>query len=236
MMRGSVFSSREEAGRELAALLQHEKFERPLILALPRGGVPVGLEVAKSLQAPLDLLMVRKIGVPDQPELAAAAIVDGENHDIVYNHDVMSMMHLKPEDLQPTISRELSEIARRRSIYLRDRPPIPVAGRTVIVVDDGIATGTTLMVAIKTLKARQPKEIVVATPVAPAETISALQDLLGRVFCIAQPEPFIAIGLHYLDFHPLSDNEVIEALALAPKEEPAAPRTEPRQGLRRKTH
>jgi len=218
--RAAAFASREQAGKELAQLLSGESFERPVVLALPRGGVPVGLEIARTLRAPLDLVMVRKIGVPDQPELAAAAIVDGDQHDIVLNEEVMALAHVDLADLETTIQRELVEIARRRDIYLRGRAAIPIEGRTAIVVDDGIATGTTLKVAIKALKKRHPKEIIVATPVAPADTVETLRDLVDKVFCISQPSPFIAIGLHYLDFHPLSDSEVIEALAKSPPDVP----------------
>jgi putative phosphoribosyl transferase len=189
--------------------------------------------VARALKAPLDLLMVRKIGVPSQPELAAAAIVDGAQHDVVYNDSVMRMAGLRPADLAATIQRELAEIARRRSAYATGRGPIAIADRSVIIVDDGIATGTTVMAAIKALKRRGPREIVVATPVAPADTVATLKDAVGRVYCLAQPAPFIAIGLYYLDFHPLSDAEVVEGLAQSPAEpEAAAPVSGPGKGSR----
>jgi putative phosphoribosyl transferase len=193
---------------------------RPVVLALPRGGIPIGLEVAKALHAPLDLLMVRKIGVPWQPELAAAAIVDGPAHTTVLNEDVMAMTGLRLTNLQPTIDRELAEIDRRRALYLdaTRRTPIPVTGRSVIIVDDGVATGTTLRAAIRALRTRSPREIIVAVPVAPADAVDALREEVDHVVCLAHPDPFYAIGLHYADFHPLEDAEVQQLLARAPRE------------------
>jgi putative phosphoribosyl transferase len=216
MMYGTRFASREEAGVALARRLAKETFVRPVILALPRGGIPIGLKCAQALKAPLDLLMVRKIGVPWQKELAAAAIVDGESHELVLNDNVMTMTGLDVSDLEGEIVEELAEIERRRKKYLQERPPIAVKDRSVIIVDDGIATGTTLRVAIKALRKRQPKEIVGAVPVAPADTIERLRSEVDRIFCLAQPEPFYAIGLHYVDFHPVSDEEVIRLMAQAP--------------------
>jgi putative phosphoribosyl transferase len=216
MMYGTRFASREEAGAALARKLANEIFERPVIFALPRGGIPVGLKCAQALKAPLDLLMVRKIGVPWQKELAAAAVVDGETHELVLNDSVMAMAGLDVSDLESEIAEELAEIERRRKKYLQGRSPIAVKDRSVIIVDDGIATGTTLRVAIKALRKRQPEEIVVAVPVAPADTIESLRSEVDRIFCLAQPEPFYAIGLHYVDFHPVSDEEVMRLMAQAP--------------------
>jgi putative phosphoribosyl transferase len=218
MLKGSAFASREAAGIELARLMQRDQFDNPVILALPRGGVPVGLEIAKVLNAPLDLLMVRKIGVPGQPELAAAAIVDSGKQDIVYNDDVMRDLGLDRKHLDEPIRREAAEIIRRRERYSLGRPLVPLSERTVILVDDGVATGTTLRAAIKALRTQKPKEIVVATPVAPPDVLAALRHSVDRIYCLSQPTPFIAISLHYLDFHPLEDDEVIEALAVAPRE------------------
>lgn len=216
MMYGARFASREEAGAALARQLAKETFVRPVVLALPRGGIPIGLECAQALKSPLDLLMVRKIGVPWQKELAAAAIVDGESHELVLNDQVMAITGLEASDLEAEIVEELAEIERRRKKYLQGRPPIAVKGRSVIIVDDGIATGTTLRVAIKALRKRQPKELVIAVPVAPADTIESLRSEVDRIFCLAQPEPFYAIGLHYVDFHPVNDDEVMSLMAQAP--------------------
>jgi putative phosphoribosyl transferase len=223
MLGADGFESREEAGALLARELASQRFERPVVLALPRGGVPVALACAQALGAPLDLLLVRKIGVPWHPELAAAALVDGAPPDLVLNQQVMAMAALTLPDLQATIAEEQAEIQRRRNAYLTGRPAIPVMGRSVIVVDDGIATGTTLKAAIKALRRRQAGEIVVAVPVAPADTLAELRGDVDRIHCLLQPEPFEAVGCHYVDFHQLSDDEVIRLMAQAPQDtEPAA--------------
>lgn len=206
------YASREEAGQLLAQALADFKFERPVVLALPRGGVPVGLEVARALQAPLDLLLVRKIGVPWQRELAAAAVVDGEQHDLVLNQSVMSMAGLRKDDIEASITKELAEIERRRALYLKGRSPVPIAGCTAIVVDDGIATGTTVKAALQALRRRGPKKLVLAVPVAPRSTIAELEDLVDELVCLQQPEPFYAIGVFYRDFHQVEDSEVIAML------------------------
>lgn len=218
MRLGAWFASRDEAGDELVRALAGMSFERPVVLALPRGGVPVGLKVAKALHAPLDLLMVRKIGVPWQPELAAAAIVDGEKHELVLNEETMSMARLSLADLEPSIKQELAEIERRRSIYLAGRPAVSVRDRSVIIVDDGIATGTTVRVAIRALRKRAPKELVIAVPVAPPDTIAVLRKEVDRVVCVSEPEPFYAIGSFYGDFHAMDDAEVTRLLAEAPRD------------------
>jgi putative phosphoribosyl transferase len=162
--------------------------------------------------------MVRKIGVPWHPELAAAAIVDGESHELVLNDRVMAMAGLEVSDLQATITKELAEIERRRRTYLARRQPIAVKGRSVIIIDDGIATGTTLKAAITALRKRDPHELVVAVPVAPPDTVEDLRSVVDRIFCLAQPEPFHAIGLHYADFHQVSDDEVMRLMAQAPQD------------------
>src|SRR3954451_10457673 len=152
-----LFTDRPDAGRRLAERLRARKPENPVVLALPRGGVPVGLEIARALNAPLDLLLVRKIGVPSRPELAAAAIVDGERPDLVFNEDVMAAAGLDVATIEDLAARELTEIERRRSTYLSGRAPIAVSGRSAIVVDDGIATGATMRAALTALKRRGPK-------------------------------------------------------------------------------
>lgn len=223
MTRRDWFASREEAGEALAKELTGLTLQRPVVLALPRGGIPVGLKVAQALGAPLDLLMVRKVGVPWQPEFAAAAIGDGEQHELVLNETAMSMAGLVAGDLRASIKEELAEIERRRTLYLAGRPPVAIRDRSVIIVDDGIATGTTLRVAIKALRKRGPKELIVAVPVGPPDTIATLRSEVDRVVCVSQPEPFYAIGNFYGDFHPLSDGEVTSLLAQAPRDVPEAP-------------
>jgi len=214
-MKFSRFATRQQAGAQLAKELMRRRYQRPLVLALPRGGVPIGAEVARALNAPLDLLLVRKIGVPWQRELAAAAIVDGEKHDLVYNDEVMAAGKLGPADLEPQIAEALKEIERRRALYLKDRKPLSIEGRTAIVVDDGIATGTTVKAALKALKRRRPLKLVLAVPVAPASSIAELRPLVDELICLQQPEPFGAIGYFYEDFHQVPDDEVIRLLAEA---------------------
>ena len=212
-MRTELFRDRTAAGAQLAARLAGMGLADPVVLALPRGGIPVALPIAKELHAPLDLLLVRKIGVPWQPELAAAAVVDGERPDLVLNEEVVTLAGISEEKITELAKDQLREIDRRRRMYLRDRTPGPVAGRTAIVVDDGIATGTTVNAALMALRRRRPARLVLAVPVAPAETLMTLQDLVDDVVCLATPEPFHAISLHYQEFHQLSDAEVTELLA-----------------------
>lgn len=211
-MAFTTFASRTQAGQLLAKQVAELSFEKPVVLALPRGGVPVALEVARVLKAPMDLLLVRKVGVPWQPELAAAAVVDGERRDLVFNDEVMLMLGLNREDIERAAEKEISEIDRRRKLYLKGREPISVAGRTAIVVDDGIATGTTVKAALQALKKRNPKRLVLAVPVAPSGTIEELGAFVDDIICLQQPDPFIAIGLFYSDFHQVGDEEVIGML------------------------
>lgn len=208
-MMFSGFSSREDAGRQLARKLRGMDFSDAVVLALPRGGVPVAAEVATALNAPLDVLLVRKIGVPWQRELAAAAIVDGENPDLVLNDSVMKAMGVGIADVEALSKRELEEIERRRKLYVGDRQPVSVRGKTAIVVDDGIATGTTAMAALKALRRRDPKTIVLAVPVGSPDSLSRLREYADQVICLESPAVFYAIGQFYSDFHQLSDDEVI---------------------------
>lgn len=213
-----VFADRTEAGRLLARRLSSHAWAPPLVvLALPRGGVPVALEVARTLHAPLDLLLVRKIGAPWQPELAVAAVVDGQPPQLVIDEETRAMTGADADYIEKARLRELREIERRRHVYLHDRAPVPVAGATVIVVDDGIATGTTMRAALKGLRQLKPKRLVVAVPVAPADTIAALAAEVDEVVCLEQPTFFHAIGNHYADFHQVPDDEVVAALQAAEK-------------------
>lgn len=206
------FQDRESAGRLLADQLARMNIDDPVVLALPRGGVPVAFEIAKALGAPLDLILVRKIGVPVQPELAAAAVVDGERADIVLNEEVMSFSGLTREDIDALAEKELKEIERRRMAYLSRRTPISVSGRTAIVVDDGIATGTTARAALKALARRGAKKIVLAIPVAAADEIPSLHELVDAVVCLIPARAFFGIGAFYRDFHQLNDAEVVHLL------------------------
>lgn len=217
------YADRTEAGRALAQRLAALQLPGPcVVLALPRGGVPLGLEVARALHAPLDLLLVRKIGAPWQPELAAAAIVDGDPPDLVLDEPVVAGGGITQDYIDAQAQRELQEIARRRRLYLHDRAPLPVAGRTAIVVDDGIATGTTVRAALQALRRRRPARLVLAVPVAPTEALALLRDEVDELVCLQTPAPFYAVGAHYADFHQVDDDEVVAALAAAPAADGAA--------------
>lgn len=211
-MTFTAFMSREHAGRELALRLQGMDIRDPVVLALPRGGVPIAAEVARALHAPLDLLLVRKIGVPSMPELAAAAIVDGERTELVLNEAVMDAAGLTKGDIDTLAKEELAEIERRRRQYLSDRAPVSVRGKTVIVIDDGIATGTTAKAALQALRRRATKAMILAVPVAAPDALKDLAANADQVVALQQPAHLNAIGQFYSDFHQLSDDEVIKAL------------------------
>lgn len=217
------YRDRRDAGQVLAQSLSAWRGHAgAVVLALPRGGVPVAAEVARALGAPLDLLLVRKIGAPWQRELAVAAVVDGDPPDIVVDELTSRLSGVDDAYIQREAGREMREIERRRDVYLRGRAPLPVAGATVVVVDDGIATGTTVRAAMKALRRRQPARLVLAVPVAPADTVAALSQEADEVVCLAQPEPFHAIGLHYADFHQVPDEEVLAVLDSLARPPPAA--------------
>lgn len=210
-----LFTDRAEAGRLLGEAISKKNYEDPVVLALPRGGVPIAIEVARILAAPVDLILVRKIGVPFQPELAAGAIVDGGQPETVYNDDVIAMTGLTRERIDELGQRQLEEIERRRVLYLKDRKPVPVTGRTAIVVDDGIATGATARAALHAMRRRGVAKVVLATPVAPSDTLKSLAHETDEVICLSEPEPFYAIGIHYLDFRQLADEDVVTLMAEA---------------------
>lgn len=197
----------------LADELAAREYDNPVVLALPRGGVPVGAEVAKALDAPLDLVLVRKIGVPWQPELALAAVVDGPHPEVVVNDDVWRAAHVSDEEFEKLKAREMKEIDRRRRAYLADRERVAIEGATVIVVDDGIATGATVRAALKALRRGKPKKLVLAVPVAPPDTVAGLRREVDEVVCLQTPEPFYAIGLFYENFTQMSDQDVVAVLA-----------------------
>ena len=203
-----VFADRTEAGRLLAQELLALNLVDPVVLALPRGGVPVAAEVAHALHAPLDLLLVRKIGAPGHRELAVAAVAEGPRGDVVIDRETLSLSGATEEYVEREAKEELREIARRRTVYLRDRPALPVEGKTAVVVDDGIATGTTVRAALQALRRRKPARLVLAIPVAPPEAIVALRAEVDCLVCLMQPSYFHAVGAYYADFHQVSDAEV----------------------------
>ena len=206
------FRDRAEAGWRIAARLLHYKAERAVVLALPRGGVPVAAPVAAALAAPLDLVLVRKIGVPYQPELAMGAVADGGTPFTVRNDDVIAMCGVSQEQFDAIRRRELAEIERRRRLYIGDRPRPEVEGRVAIVVDDGVATGATTRAALRAVRARGPKTLVLAVPVAPTETLDAMRDEADEVICLEAHNGFEAIGYFYADFRQVSDEEGIDIL------------------------
>jgi len=207
------FIDRTDAGRQLAKALVRYKDQRPVVLALPRGGVPVAAEVATALDAPLDLILVRKIGVPFQSELAMGAVVDGAEPIIVRNEDVIQLCGVSKTDFNAVRDEQLAEIERRRKLYLGDRPHPKLAGRTVIVVDDGIATGATTRAALHAIRMRKPSKLVLAVPVSPTDTLKKLRGEADDIVCLEDYEEFGAIGLFYSDFRQVSDTEVIKILA-----------------------
>ncbi|GLQ56585.1 phosphoribosyltransferase [Devosia nitrariae] len=207
------FVDRQDAGRRLADLLGPYRADHPIILALPRGGLPVAAEIARALDAPLDLVLVRKIGVPQQPELAAGAVVDDEEPIIVRNEDVISMADISETDFNRIKDAEIAENRRRRAIYLGNRPHPELRDRTVIVVDDGVATGATMRAALRALRKRHPRLLVFAVPVAPTDTIERLRSEADRVECLESHVMFDAIGTFYQDFRQIEDAEVIDLLS-----------------------
>ena len=208
-----VFRNRQDAGQKLAARLEHFRHQHPVILALPRGGVPVAVEIAAALDAPLDLVLVRKIGVPWQSELAMGAVVDGGSPLVVRNENIVRMARVSNAAFSHACEEELAEIERRRRLYLGGRPRVDVVGRTAIVVDDGIATGATTRAALRATRMRQPKWLILAVPVAPTETGAAMREDADEFICLEEHEYFGAIGLYYADFRQIEDQEVIELLA-----------------------
>lgn len=207
-----MFKSRKDAGRKLVAPLLRYADEHPVVLALPRGGVPVAYEVAIALDAPLDVIVVRKLGAPGQPELGIGAVVDGDHPQSVLNEDVMRMLEVSDEYLSREVALELQEIRRREKRYRSGRPPEPIAGRTAIIVDDGIATGGSVRAAIRGVRQLCPKRLVLAVPVAPPETIDSLRPEVDDLVCLSMPAFFQAVGQFYEDFRQTSDEEVVELL------------------------
>lgn len=208
-----LFRDRSDAGRQLAERLAGYRDEHPVVLALPRGGVPVGYEIAHALGAPLDVVLVRKLGAPGQPELAMGAVAEGGM--VFLNDEIVKMLGVTEDEIAESARRELEEIARRARLYRGDRPPIEPRGRVVILVDDGIATGATMRVAIRALRAKEPKKIVLAVPVAAPDSAQIIRSEVDDFVCLATPEGFYAVGQWYRDFRQTTDGEVIELLRRA---------------------
>ncbi len=209
------YADRSDAGRRLAGKLAHLKDQQPVVLALPRGGVAVGFEIARALDAPLDIVLVRKIGVPWQPELALGAVTDGASPEIFIDRALADSLDVPDTYVEEETARQLEEIERRRKSYCEGRPALEIAGRTAIVVDDGIATGATMRVALQAVRRRGPARLVLAVPVAPPDTLAALGKEADEAVCLEAPIGLGAIGYFYRDFHQMSDAEVTDLLARA---------------------
>jgi putative phosphoribosyl transferase len=206
-----VFQDRREGGRALAELLVgREDFQDPVVLALPRGGVPVGAEVARALGAPMDILVVRKLGLPGQPELAMGAVASGGV--VVRNPEVLRQVGVDDAAFRSVAARETRELLRREAAYRGERTPVEIRGRTVLLVDDGIATGSTVRAAIQALRLRGAERVVVAVPVVPPDVRDALTTESDEVVCVSTPRPFHAISPWYREFPQLSDDEVRDIL------------------------
>jgi putative phosphoribosyl transferase len=213
-----LFADRTDAGRQLAEMLaEYADDPSVVVLALPRGGVPVGYEVARRLHAPLDVYIVRKLGVPGHEELAMGALAsDGT---CVVDDDLIDALHVDGSALDEVVRREVDELRRREAAYREVRPRIDIAGKTVILVDDGLATGASMRAAATALRERHPAAIVIAVPVAAARTCASLERIVDRLVCLYTPEPFHAVGLYYQDFAQTGDDEVRRFLSLADSEQ-----------------
>ena len=210
------FRDRSEAGRKLAGALAKYRNQGAILLALPRGGLPVASEIATALNAPLDLILVRKIGVPMQPELAMGAVVDGPTALTVRNEDVINSAGISEAEFEEVRDRELAEIQRRRAEYLGTRRHPDLAGRVAIIIDDGIATGATTRAALRAVRIQGPRKLVLAVPVAPTSTLVELRGEADEIVCLEDYEWFGAIGFYYSDFSQVTDSEVKAILAKFP--------------------
>lgn len=207
------FTDRAAAGRRLAARLDYLRDEQPVILGLPRGGVPIAYEVARALAAPLDVIVVRKLGVPWLPELAMGAI--GEGGSRIVDRDLVRHERVTDELLAEVEAREAAELRRRAQTYRAGREPVPIEGRTVVVIDDGIATGATVRAACLVVRQRGAARVVLAVPVLPPDLIGPLGRVADEVVWLCAPEPMLAVGNWYEDFEQLTDAEVVDLLVRA---------------------
>lgn len=210
--RHPFLADRRDAGRRLADAAARLALRDPVVLALPRGGVPVAYPIARRLEAPLDILIVRKIGAPGHEEYGIGAVAEGESPQIVLDEQAARESGADGAYLANAISRELAEIARRRDAY-HIGAPVPLGGRDILLVDDGIATGGSVRVALGVLASAGARSITLAVPVAPGAVLAALAPLCDRILCLATPEPFLAVGAHYRDFGQTGDEEVRHLLA-----------------------
>ncbi len=212
MRRRQLFADRAEAGRLLAEPLVAMRLSHPVVLALPRGGVPVGAEIAGRLRAPLDIVFVRKLGAPEQPELAVGAVADGSDPEIVLNAELVATLDLSEDYIAAAAKRELATIERRRREWSPLRPTVDLADRALIVVDDGVATGMTMQAALRQLKRREPARLIAASPVASREAVAMLEGEADDVVCLSVPRRFGSVGSFYRSFLQVTDGEVAALL------------------------
>lgn len=215
MRRRMTFADRDEAGLLLAERLAGMDLAAPLVLALPRGGVPVGAQIARRLGAPLDVVLVRKLGAPEEPELAIGAVADGDEPEIVLNARVVEDLGVIEEFIRSATARELAAIAQRRSDYAGVRPRVAPFGRTAIVVDDGVATGMTMQAALRAIRRQKPARVIVAVPVASRDAVTLLQGEADEVVCLSAPRRFGSVGSFYRTFRQVSDADVARLLLAA---------------------
>ncbi len=221
------FRDRREAGQRLATELLRFKSRHPVVLALPRGGVPVGFEIAERLEAPLDVVLVRKIGHPMSPELAIGAIAEGEKLERFIDEQSVAEFGIPQAYIKEEIGRQKREIEKRRQLYFKDRPPIDIRHHSAIVVDDGIATGATMRAALRAVRSRGPEKLILAVPVAPPSTLESLRPEVDEIVCLETPEDLGAVGLFYADFRPVEDAVVIDLLRRAAEARARAPHPPP---------
>ncbi len=210
-----VYENRTAAGRMLARRLMSYAHTDVVVLGIPRGGVPVAREVADALGARLDVIVVRKLGAPDQPELGIGAVVDGDHPRAIFNQDIIQDLGIPDPYIKAEIARQLKEVKRREILYRGGRAKIPLGNKTVILVDDGIATGSSVRAALRGVRRQKPKHLILATPVAPPESIEALRSAADEIVCLETPEDFFAVGQFYRDFSQVSDDEVKSVLRRA---------------------
>lgn len=220
------FRDRKEAGESLAEAVARLRLADPAVLALPRGGVPVAEPVARRLGSPLGLLMARKIGAPGNPEFAVGAVTDGDEPRTIFNAETLLALGMSEADFESAVAAELETIHARRRLYLKDRPPTALRGRDAVVVDDGLATGATAKAALAGLAERSPRTITLAVPVAPPGVAAEMRALVDNLACLSEPEPFLAVGRHYVHFDQTPDAEVVEILDRLARESGKAGGTE----------
>ncbi len=206
------FRDRADAGEQLANALSNHTIDNPIVCALPRGGLPVADIVARSFNAPLEIILVRKLGAPGRPELAIGAIVDGVSPILILHDDIVQTLGVTKEYIQTVKTAELMEIERRRKLYLKDHPPSSPKGREIIVVDDGLATGATMEAAIQALRKAGASRIIAAVPIAPADTLLSIRRIADDVVCLHTPTSFFSVGYYYKSFPQLTDADVIDTL------------------------